>query len=503
MSITSESTNGDITADQEWATFANLGPSEEKRQLLARIAELDRQQSMNSPILSVNFSLVAQNGNAEVRDADTLDDQNEIEKTMNMELEQELKKEKQLQEQLKQLQEQLKNSEESVGRKLEQIEEWNSNKNNTAEMKQLNMEELKQQQNQTKKNEAAERVEQLELKLTETNRKLEYFGNFQAMTVIKLEEYQKLVNAQQTKIVGLEENQKAMGRLVEEQNREFEELANNSKHALEKTIKAKDTADFEHQKVLNVQKNLIEEMAEYQNEQQQTIDALTEKLKVSIDHFSRLQTTISDLERKMDESLKSAVQAVVVAELGGIGTIRQQNRWDSAACHRGLALFEPDQLIVQNGGDWGGWRSVRAEHPIPKGNSGISYFEVQMLGKGPVHIGLATKQMPLDKAVGPYEGSYAYEGDGTLWGPAAVEANGRCSFIEGQLKFGKGAVIGCGVNLATGQIFYTKDGQRLEAPASFADSAAAGAELFPCVTLSRPGAKIGANFGPNFKYKFC
>uniref|UniRef100_A0A183BJP4 B30.2/SPRY domain-containing protein n=1 Tax=Globodera pallida TaxID=36090 RepID=A0A183BJP4_GLOPA len=351
-------------------------------------------------------------------------------------MEQELKKEKQLQEQLKQLQEQLKNSEESVGRKLEQIEEWNSNKNNTAEMKQLNMEELKQQQNQTKKNEAA-------------------------MTVIKLEEYQKLVNAQQTKIVGLEENQKAMGRLVEEQNREFEELANNLKHALEKTIKAKDTADFEHQKVLNVQKNLIEEMAEYQNEQQQTIDALTEKLKVSIDHFSRLQTTISDLERKMDESLKSAVQAVVVAELGGIGTIRQQNRWDSAACHRGLALFEPDQLIVQNGGDWGGWRSVRAEHPIPKGNSGISYFEVQMLGKGPVHIGLATKQMPLDKAVGPYEGSYAYEGDGTLWGPAAVEANGRCSFIEGQLKFGKGAVIGCGVNLATGQIFYTKDGQRL------------------------------------------
>uniref|UniRef100_A0A183BMH3 B30.2/SPRY domain-containing protein n=1 Tax=Globodera pallida TaxID=36090 RepID=A0A183BMH3_GLOPA len=458
MSITSESTNGDITADQEWTTFANLGPSEEKRQLLARIAELDRQQSMNSPISSANFSLVAQNGNAEVRDADTLDNQNEIEETMNMELEQELKKEKQLQEQLKQLQEQLKNSEESVGRKLEQIEEWNFNKNNTAEIKQLNMEELKQQQNQTKKNEAGERVEQLELKLTETNRKLEYFGNFQAMTVIKLEEYQKVVNAQQTKIVGLEENQKAMGRLVEEQNRELEELANNSKNALEKTIKANVVAELEHQKMLNAQKNLIEEMAEYQNEQQQTIDALTEKLKVSIDHFSRLQTTISDLERKMDESLKSAVQAVVVAELGGIGTIRQQNRWDSAACHRGLTLFEPDQLIVQNGGDW---------------------------------------------AVGPYEGSYAYEGDGTLWGPAAVEANGRCSFIEGQLKFGKGAVIGCGVNLATGQIFYTKDGQRLEATASFADSVAAGAELFPCVTLSRPGAKIGANFGPNFKYKFC
>uniref|UniRef100_A0A914H8Y9 Uncharacterized protein n=1 Tax=Globodera rostochiensis TaxID=31243 RepID=A0A914H8Y9_GLORO len=97
-------------------------------------------------------------------------------------------------------------------------------------------------------------------------------------------------------------------------------------------------------------------MEEYQKEQKQTNDVLIEKLKVSIDHLSSkhqehekllnaqknlmeekigwlnkdqeqcVQTTISDLEqkqkddqqellRKMDESLKS-VQAMVVAELG-------------------------------------------------------------------------------------------------------------------------------------------------------------------------------------------
>uniref|UniRef100_A0A914HND5 B30.2/SPRY domain-containing protein n=1 Tax=Globodera rostochiensis TaxID=31243 RepID=A0A914HND5_GLORO len=54
MSITPESTTGegDITADQEYLgpTFTNLEPSEEFRRLRAKIADLERQQSINSPI---------------------------------------------------------------------------------------------------------------------------------------------------------------------------------------------------------------------------------------------------------------------------------------------------------------------------------------------------------------------------------------------------------------------------------------------------------------------
>uniref|UniRef100_A0A183CHB9 Farnesoic acid O-methyl transferase domain-containing protein n=1 Tax=Globodera pallida TaxID=36090 RepID=A0A183CHB9_GLOPA len=54
MPISTESTNGgDITADQ--------GPSPEERILRDRIAELERQQTINSP--SAGFDLVAQNGN--------------------------------------------------------------------------------------------------------------------------------------------------------------------------------------------------------------------------------------------------------------------------------------------------------------------------------------------------------------------------------------------------------------------------------------------------------
>uniref|UniRef100_A0A183CT82 BZIP domain-containing protein n=1 Tax=Globodera pallida TaxID=36090 RepID=A0A183CT82_GLOPA len=65
MSISAKSsTAGDITADQEylWPTFSNLEPSEELRLLRARIAELERQQSVNSSTsANAGFVFVAQN----------------------------------------------------------------------------------------------------------------------------------------------------------------------------------------------------------------------------------------------------------------------------------------------------------------------------------------------------------------------------------------------------------------------------------------------------------
>uniref|UniRef100_A0A183C824 B30.2/SPRY domain-containing protein n=1 Tax=Globodera pallida TaxID=36090 RepID=A0A183C824_GLOPA len=64
MSISAESTSGegDITADQEylWPTFSNLEPSEELRLLRSRIAELERQQTINSSTSANAGFLVAQ-----------------------------------------------------------------------------------------------------------------------------------------------------------------------------------------------------------------------------------------------------------------------------------------------------------------------------------------------------------------------------------------------------------------------------------------------------------
>ncbi|KAI3421848.1 hypothetical protein GPALN_012392 [Globodera pallida] len=192
------------------------------------------------------------------------------------------------------------------------------------------------------------------------------------------------------------------------------------------------------------------------NEQQQ--NALHEKVLKLEMYQKEQQLYIVDLQKTV---------AMLSDTMNGKAPIPQQNRWDSAACGKYLVISGPDQSIVQHTGEKAGKdRSVLAVEPVPKCPFGIFYYEIKMFGEEPCSFGLATKRMHL----------------------------------KDKPSFGVGDVVGCGVNLTTRQIIYTKNGQRLDTADMFLGFN--DEELFPCVTLSEVGDKIEANFGPFFEYKF-
>nr|AFN86177.1 secreted SPRY domain-containing protein 10 [Globodera rostochiensis] len=191
------------------------------------------------------------------------------------------------------------------------------------------------------------------------------------------------------------------------------------------------------------------------------------------------------------------------------------NRWDSDASDKGLTL-SPDQLIADYTGLHLGHRSVSAEQPIPKIKSGFFYYEVETLereGKS-ISIGLGpNKGLPTGKEIGVDEG-YAYDNNGDVWGhkvDGCFNYHGR-PYIKGEHQFAdrdavNGVVlvsidvVGCGVNLKTGQIFYTQNGVLLNTTGGRLLVVDLDADLFPTVSLGYPGNKIEANFGSK-EFKF-
>uniref|UniRef100_A0A914H909 MATH domain-containing protein n=1 Tax=Globodera rostochiensis TaxID=31243 RepID=A0A914H909_GLORO len=109
-------------------------------------------------------------------------------------------------------------------------------------------------------------------------------------------------------------------------------------------LEQKQTANSDHQKALRamldqgmnqLKRDLMATMGKCK--QQQTIDVLAEKLNIAIDHFYRLQTTISDLEHKQQNDQKELLREMNES-LCPINGRRRIRNWDYPLKTDGIPL---------------------------------------------------------------------------------------------------------------------------------------------------------------------
>ncbi|KAL3126039.1 hypothetical protein niasHT_003636 [Heterodera trifolii] len=197
-------------------------------------------------------------------------------------------------------------------------------------------------------------------------------------------------------------------------------------------------------------------------------------------------------------------------------------RWNASDCHPFIDINESTNAIHRNPETakkypWFlGTFSCRAgpiQMPSAVGRRNIIYTEYRAFGEigeaQSLFIGLSTKEMPLDKAVGFYPASYCYENSGFI---SYKNSTGKHDSYVVMADFMQKDVAGCGVNLATREVFFTKNGQRiiLRYDANFKPVKNTTsiyveedtADLYPTVTMHNPKMRdmIETNFGPNFLY---
>ncbi|OBZ90270.1 Ran-binding protein 10 [Choanephora cucurbitarum] len=130
--------------------------------------------------------------------------------------------------------------------------------------------------------------------------------------------------------------------------------------------------------------------------------------------------------------------------------------------------------------------TVRTHFPV-RAQCGVYYFEIKVnaLGlDGLFAIGLCSLQHKLDVLPGHDAFSFGYHGQsGQIFKQKQAQDYGP--------NYSSGDVIGCGVNFATGNVFFTKNGIFLGSAFEFDTDAS----YYPCVGLSTPGERMTANFG--------
>ncbi|KAL3113183.1 hypothetical protein niasHT_013419 [Heterodera trifolii] len=291
----------------------------------------------------------------------------------------------------------------------------------------------------------------------------------------------------------------------------FQMPSNKSQHIGEKEHQAKDEiSELENQKLKNELKEMKQKLAKlemYQNVQQRNIEEIMgqlaereRKLYAKIDEESQSkEAKLNQIVEKIETNqkiLQRFIDQITEAQNGGL-TIG--NQWNANACENDL-IIEKNELIVQHDGQMHGFVSVCAKKPIPK--NGIFYFEVNDLNgfASFAAVGLAPKELPLGERAVYFDGTNTDKQNNSYeYYSMQYFASSSFPIFKNLPSLEPGDVIGCGVNLNTRNIIYTKNGKRINTPRLFV-APSADVDLFPCVTLLWTGSKIEANFGPNFKY---
>ncbi|KAL3116344.1 hypothetical protein niasHT_002427 [Heterodera trifolii] len=232
----------------------------------------------------------------------------------------------------------------------------------------------------------------------------------------------------------------------------------------------------------NDQKKILEKISETEKQQQQQTKAFLE----SQNDQKKILEKISEMEKQTKKKVLLKFQ---------------ENCWDSFACHNELKIIGDKCLIVHHKGPTG-WRcSVFAKYPIVlnKRLSDFFYYEISVMKKEKnfesIIFGFAVKQQTkLDGSIHYEKGTYAFESNGEIW------INGERNGTNAEYSYGVGDTVGIGVNSATRQIIFTKNGLRLDTSDFLVDPSFADGSFYPFVTLFGSGDKIEANFGPNFKF---
>ncbi|CAG9467556.1 unnamed protein product [Pedinophyceae sp. YPF-701] len=134
--------------------------------------------------------------------------------------------------------------------------------------------------------------------------------------------------------------------------------------------------------------------------------------------------------------------------------------------------------------------AVRADHPVPQ-NLAVYYFEATVdmppTSLGKMRVGFCSHSFKAGRHFGAEKGSFAYCGDD---GAFRHEDNVREAYGH---PFRSGDVVGAGIVLSRGALFFTHNGQNLGVARSGVGPRTH--VLFPAVSLHSPGESLKLNFG--------